>query len=77
VSRYIIKHCRHAMLQTMWPPSWLSLGVHIDPMMRWHARSHQYCGPYLDVHLLFCIISFGYNCYLGQDDDIRGRGGVT
>jgi len=75
-SRLIIRHCRHAMIQLVWPFAWVSIGIHIDPKATWSSRHQKYFGPYIDLHLLFFIVSFGYNCYLGQDDDIRGRGGV-
>jgi hypothetical protein len=35
----------------------ISLGVHIDPIRRW-AFEGSY-GPYVDLHLLFFVVSLG------------------
>lgn len=38
---------------------WLSLGLHVDPRTRRHARTGLVYGPYLDLHLLIVIVSLG------------------
>lgn len=49
------------MVQWSWA-GWLSLGIHIDPRSR-QIDSGKYkgmmSGPYVDVHLLNVIFSFG------------------
>ena len=57
---------------------WVSLGIHIDLRRRYTGRTKQPYGPYVDFHLLFIIVSFGYKpLYSGEYDSSMsgGRGG--
>ena len=40
---------------------WLSFGVHIDLKRRTNASKNINFGPYIDIHFLCFILSFGYN----------------
>lgn len=56
----------------------LNLGVHVELRRRVTAAGVHY-GPYIDLHLPFCVISAGRNpIYAGEIDLIRSysRGGL-
>jgi len=62
---------------------WASLGMHVDPKRRRVGGGPfegQTYGPYLDLHLLFVIVSLGWRPYLtGELQNISGvaRGGYS
>lgn len=57
----------------------VNLGVHADFRSRVRARDGMRYGPYLDVHLPFCVVSLGRNpAYAGELDLLASfsRGGL-
>lgn len=46
---------------------WFSFGVHIDFKRRYTGKNRIPYGPYIDIHFLWFIISFGYNPYYSLD----------
>jgi len=56
---------------------WLSFGVHIDFKRKYTGKNKIPYGPYIDIHFLFFIISFGINPRYSNEysANIIGRGG--
>jgi hypothetical protein len=57
---------------------WLSFGIHLDFKHRHSKKYGISYGPYVDLHFLFAIFSFGINPYYsGEWESIinAGRGG--
>jgi hypothetical protein len=56
-----------------------SLGVHVELRAR-HTNAGVRYGPYLDLHLPFCVVSVGRNpIYAGEVDLLQSysRGGIS
>jgi len=57
---------------------WVSIGIHIDLRARVTPSGERY-GPYVDLHLLFLVLSFGVNPVRSGELDLKascGRGGL-
>lgn len=78
MSRWGIRYGRWWAIQWMLGP-WLSIGVHVDGGR--HVDSHgRRFGPYVDIHLISLIVSFGVGpAYSGELERALSisRGGLT
>lgn len=68
-------HGKYWMIQYCWD-KWLSFGVHIDFKKRFTGKTKERYGPYIDIHFLWFIFSFGINPEKSTDYPYSvGRGG--
>ncbi|RJR26978.1 hypothetical protein C4561_04350 [candidate division WWE3 bacterium] len=58
--------------------NWVSFGIHVDWSRKYTGRDHIPYGPYVDIHFLFFIFSFGYNPKYSNEAELLaiGRGGI-
>ena len=72
-----IKAGKWWMIQWQWA-GWLSFGIHLEPRRLYTGKTHIPYGPYLDIHFLCFIISFGFNPkYSNEAESLAiGRGGL-
>jgi hypothetical protein len=63
---WVIRHGKWWMVQWHFG-GWISFGIHIDPIKRRTGRSGIRYGPYMDVHILWMILSIGFNPYYSTD----------
>ena len=57
--------------------SWISFGIHVDFKTRVNSKKNIPYGPYVDIHFLWFIFSFGVNPQYSNPHsaNIIGRGG--
>jgi len=71
--RWGIRHGRWWMIQYAFD-STISLGIHIDPLRR-QADAGPY-GPYVDIHLIAVVVSFGYHPARANAFWLKSQGGI-